>query len=1329
MLVAIMVAAGHSVTFSQIPIGFGNNKEFTQLTVNNGLSQNSVTSIVQDKNGFIWVGSYDGLNRFDGLQVKNYRHQSNSPFSLADNRILALCALNNGNLLIGSEGGGLSLYHQQQEQFLAVTLKNNQQQEVKNIVSICKTRNENILAAEKTQIYYIEKLTDKTPKNITIGFAQKGNILRLYADEENNVWIGTDNGLYLLKYPIQANAIPVKVADGHFSSLFEDKDKNLWYGGYGNLGIIKKHGERLITLPSLYTNIRNSIFAKNHNMLVSAIAQDNAGNIYLSTDQYGLLVCALNSRGEFEVKEHFYSESRYSPLPENNINTCFIDSTNTLWLGTFQNGVAYNSLNPKNIYSFLPLIGAKRGKYITTVSYHQGNIWIGTMDNGLWRYDTGNGKYINETGVVSRSILCFFYDAPNNRYYVGGNQGLYRLDKGKSWQKILDNTVRSICTDKFGRLWLATWQGIIIYTPATGATLALTEKDGLSSNMGYVLLPEKNGQIVWCGTIGGGLNKINYTANGIAGIKKYVYRENQKGISNNHIWCLFEDKKGNIWVGTDAGLNFVNAQQISQLKLPEIENSKITSITEDSDGAFWIGTGNGLAHYKPRNNRIKFYRHNDGLLSNTLTEATFKMPNGSILVGTINGLNAFYSKAIQTDQYLAKVAFTSLSVYGQTVNSGDTLSGRVLLKQSINTVGKLNLKHNENNLSLSVAALHFAAPKANRIRYKLEGYDKDWIVAQAGLAAITYSHLPTGEYQLRVSAANNDGLWSNEVKTLAINISPSPWLSWWAKTIYLLILAIIGWLIYRNYMSRKNMQQQVFLEKYEKEKMAELNELKLDFFTKITHDLRTPLSLIIGPTTDIAENVLNQSSYLTDRINIIRKNATRLLTLINQILDFRKIAEGSIVLNLKQDSLEDIVMETKNAFVLLAETRHISFTAFVEKKETVTWIDREKMEKVLYNLVSNAFSHTDDGGKITIKATFEQKGQQLWTNITVEDNGKGIKTDELEHIFEMYYQGKTPNSKGSGIGLTVVKKLTELQNGKISVESTYGKGTVFTLSIPLGTPEGNTTTNVYIASSGAVDLPTSVPAKDSILILEDEPDLLNYLADTLSNYHIIKAETAEMAFALAKKQQPHLIISDLMLPDMDGHSFLKLIKHDIKTAHIPVIMHTVKYDRDTIKQLMESGADDFIPKPTNYGDLKRKVGNILATRKKLIENLHNQHHIDPHFADMPSANEDFLAKMIKCVEQNLTNPDFSVEKLSSEMAMSRMNLHRKLDSMLGKTASELIREIRMKKAGQLLASGHYRISEVMFEVGISSNHYFNKYFKEMYGISAKEFIAKQKSGS
>ena len=1324
ILVIVLLTAYASITFSQIPRGFGINQEFNQLTVNNGLSQNSVTSIIQDKSGFIWIGTYDGLNRFDGLQVKNFRHQSSSAHSLPDNRILALCALNNGNLLIGTEGGGLSLYNQKKQEFLPLTLKH-KQQHVKSVLGISKTKEENIWVAEREQIHYIEKITDRDLKGTNISFVEKGNVLRIFTDSKSNLWAGTDNGLYLLKYPLSANTGPVKVAEGHVSSLFEDKDKNIWYGGYGNLGIIKKEGDRIIDMPSLYTNLKLDIFRQNSNLLISAVTQDNLGNVYLSTDQNGVLICALNNKGELYVKGHFYSSSQYAPLPEDNVNTCFIDETNTLWIGTFQNGVTYNSLNPKNIYSFLPLIGAKSGKYISSVFYHNENIWIGTMDKGLWRYDTKNGSYAREKGIKSRSILCFFYDAKSNSYYAGGDQGFYILDKSKNWKKLLDKTVRSICTDKFGRLWLATWQGILIFTPSTGNLVIVTEKNGLSSNMGYVLLQERGSQTIWCGTIGGGLNKISYTTNGISSIKNYTYKENGRGISNNHIWCLYEDKKGNIWAGTDAGLNFINKQQqISQLSLPEIANIKITSITEDTSGDFWIGTGNGLVHYKSNGNKLKFFRHNDGLLSNTITEAIFKTLDGTMLIGTINGLNSFLPRAIQNDQYPAKVALTALSIYGKTINPGDRLDDEIILEENINDVGKINLKHNQNNLSITAAALHFAAPKSNRIRYKLDGYDKNWIEIEAGTATITYSHLPAGKYKLLITAANNDGLWSTQTKELHLNISPSPWLSWWAKTIYGFVLLVIGWFFYREYLSRKNMKQQVFLEKYEKEKMVELNELKLDFFTKITHDLRTPLSLIIGPTTDIAENAGNQSAYVSDRIGIIHKNATRLLTLINQILDFRKISDGSIFLNLQKDSIEEVVMEAKNAFTLLAETRSITLTSKIAKPNTETWIDREKLEKVLYNLISNAFNHTDDGGCINISIDFEKRNGKLWANINIEDNGKGIDPIEVEHIFEMYYQGKRTGNKGSGIGLAVAKKLTELQKGEIKVQSIIEKGSTFTISIPVSSIE-NDILPPNIGQNpleNISSLPSSVPAKESILILEDEPDLLNYLSDTLSDYHVIKAETVEAALVLIKKQQPHLIISDLMLPDMDGKSFLKLIKNDAKTAHIPVIMHTVKYDRETIKQLMDSGADDFIPKPTNYGDLKRKVRNILTTRKKLIENLHNHQIIDPHYGDLPSANEDFLLKIIKYIEQNISNPDFSVEKLSSEMAMSRMNLHRKLDAAIGKTASELIREIRMKKAGQLLASGSYRISEVMFEVGISSNHYFNKYFKEMYGVTAKEYI-------
>lgn len=1330
--------------------GFVNELIFNDIDVNNGLSQNSVTCILQDQKGFIWVGTYDGLNRFDGIEVKQKRHESNNKFSLADNRILALCQLDSDRMLVGTEGGGVMLYYSHLEQFFPLRLENPQHQ-MTVAKSICTDKSGNIWVASHKSLVVVDRHQDNIPfhQSWLLSDFNNDEINKVFCDRAGNIWVATENGLYMISYKdIAGNnkqrsktTMPVavkKVRSGNVKVISQDKEHTIWYGGYGTLGLVKVVDNRVIDLPS-YRPLMHDLFAENASLRVSGIVQDLKGSIWIATDNLGLVKCGLNNQGEYFMAERYHTGSTYGRIPEDNLNCVYVDHADNLWLGTFHSGVAHASLVKKNIYSFSPLLERKSGKYVTTVFDDKEHLWVGTMDSGLQLYDKAAQHFKTVPGIKAKSVLSFFRTA-DQTVYLGTSNGLYvfeekEIDIGHKKLLFPGKAIRAICKDSFGRIWLATWQGILLWHPDSGHFENFTHKDGLSSNTGYVMHKDSRENVIWYGTIGGGLNKISYDKNGIQEVGIFQQEGSGNGLSNNHVWCIYEDDGHQLWVGTDAGLSYIKSGKVFRIDHPSIRNRKITSIQKDELSRLWLGSGQGLICFDPIGNEVRQYTNEDGLRSNTLTEAVYKSANGLIFFGNIGGLNAIVPKDVRQNPYAPKTAFTDFRVHNEALSPGMTLNGRQVLAESVNIIDRIVLHHDENSFALSLAALHYASPSANKFKYMLGGYDKDWLYTDPGKFSVAYSHLPAGNYKLQVASANNDGVWAKELKTLDIIIKPAPWWTWWAKTSYALALCIAGYFVFSAYSARKKIGKQVFIEQYEKEKIVELNELKLDFFTKITHELRTPLSFIINPAADLVENKNIADPYINLRANIIHKNALRLYDLINQVLDLRKVSQTNYALHLAEDNLYYVLTEIKQSFALLAESRKIQFTLDAQPTDQQAWLDKEKLEKIIYNLVANAFKFTPDAGKVAICLSYRDRNGQLWAALEVKDSGQGIPQEDLDKVFDMYYQSQHHSGVGTGIGLALVKKLVAIHKGNIHIESTLGVGTSFSLEIPIdrsfydenafdGAVDNEMPDSKKMATSMA--LPHDNLEGNTIIVLDDENEQLDYVKDVLgAQYTVIGTDSGAVAFDLAKKSPPQLIISDLVMSEINGCDFLLKIKGDVRTNHIPVIIHSVQNDKETIKRVMEAGADDFISKFVNYDDLKTKINNVIFTRKRLIETLYKDGITAPMYKEIPAADDELLKKIVQFIEKNIANPDFSVEKLSKELGMSRMSLHRKLDAIIGKTASQLIREIRMKVAGKLLSSGSYRISEAMYEVGILNNYYFNKYFKEMYGITPKEYIQKE----
>ncbi|WP_185937461.1 hybrid sensor histidine kinase/response regulator transcription factor [Chitinophaga polysaccharea] len=1318
----------HTVIFGTAVPDTAKNVFFNYLSVNNGLSQNSVTCILQDKKGFIWIGTWDGLNRYDGFAVTTRRHESANQNSLSDNRVRCLYEDVNGHIIIGTQSGELNIYDPVHDRFSHLSV--NEHPYEHDIKSISNDRQGNLWIGTTDGVTVLgpdyrilKKLLPQQVVNMII------------CDKTGNMWLATGNGLLFSQGGKDPICIPIKeIGNAVVSAVYEDRHGHIWLGENDQLSRITLEGAEY---P--YTHIDRQLyhlFPLKEPGEVTGIQEDQYGDLWIAHRMRGLYQLHIDAGGNPSVKKRYATSQPFCNIAENTISTVLIDRSNVLWAGTFQKGVNYANLSIKNFFPFYPLMtdhigeSGYQGKFVTAVCDDGRRIWVGTSTEGLFSYDLQQKKVQSYDAIIGPQWISSIFTAANGEKWIGTSAGLYRIRQNA--QPVLQLpglNIHAIAEDQQHRLWLTTWEGVYIYDIATGKITNLNVKEGLSSKYTFLVYADPVFPVMWVSTIGSGLNRIAYN-NAQYQVSTY-HQQPGNGLTSNYIWSIYRDSSNIMWLGTDAGLDRVqlNPQgsiaRISHITHGMLEDRKILGILKDDKQNLWLSNSQGLFKFNPQRNEVKRYSYKDGLQSNTLTEAVYRNSKGIMYVGGINGLNYFNPDDIQDNPFATQLALTGLQIFNQPVQAGEKINNRVILEKDINNTDKIILSYKENNFLLSFASLHYAVPENNRFKYMLKGYDPGWIIANAGQRFAAYSNMPAGTYEFLITASNNDGRWNEHYKRITFVIKPAPWATWWAKGIYALLLAALVLFIVRHFKTKHALKEQVYREKMEKEKVTELNELKLGFFTNITHELRTPLNLITGPVRELQEKAANYDHFTRFRLELINSNTQRLSTLINQVLDLRKISSQSSSLFVTNGDIVQTVAGVKNAFNWTAEQKHIRYTFDFDHLSFSAWYDKDKIEKVIFNLLANAFKYTPENGEVQVSMTIEgATTMNPVVHITFRDTGTGIDPQEIERIFDMFYQGKKQSSFGSGIGLALSKKLVEMHHGSIAVTSVENAGATFKISFPAGL---HSFPPAEIFKTTDKSQLASIPVKKdkhrrSFLIIEDNEEQLAYIREHVSEqFEVYEARDGQTGLEYAIRYQPDVILTDLMMPRLDGIALCRQLKSHAGTRHIPVIIHSVRSNNEALQEALEAGADDFIGKPCDYRLLLLKINNILQSDQQLVANIYKQDIARPGLVEVPDADAALLKQVISIIEKNIADPGFSVEALSREAALSRMHLHRRLHDIIGKTASELIRQIRMQRAAQLLEKGPMRISEVMAEVGISNYHLFNKYFKDTYGLAPKDY--------
>ncbi|TWV99216.1 response regulator [Chitinophaga pinensis] len=1324
--------------------------QLSRIDLTQGLSANQVNCILKDSQGFMWFGTMSGLNRFDGYNFKVFRQILSDSTTLSDNFITSLMEGPDGLLWVTNRNGQ-NIYHPETGNFerdIRTTLRH-YGIPGDSVGQIMKDKSGTYWFAVPKNGLFTYTPTTHSAKRIMQ--AKTSVIAAVAQDNNDNIWVLQADGL-LQKFDARTHQITTRTSLPEQNGRNSQQDYQMMADSDGDLWIFSNSDVQGIYYYKQHTAVfthydQNSGPLRLNNNIVRGVVQDNQGLIWIGTDHGGINIIDKTRQS---IQYLVNNSENPKSLSQNSINALYRDNTGIIWIGTYKKGICYYH---ENIVKF-PLyqheaFTANSLPYDDVNRFAedaQGNLWIGTNGGGLIYYDRSRNtykQYLHDAGnpnSPSGNVIVSLWIDHQQKLWIGsyfggldcfdGNRFTHYKHDAANPNSLSDNSVWEIFEDSKQRLWVGTLGGgLNILDRNTGHFQHYANGAPNSIRSPYVsaLLEDKAGNI-WIGTADG-LDVMNNAG-------KFTHYESidkqTGGISNRNVICLYEDKRGLIWIGTREGLNVYDpaTKKISILRKEDgLPDNTVLNILEDRDSTLWMSTANGIVNltllqrapvYKIS---CKQYDESDGLQGREFNEnAALKTSKGEFIFGGGNGFNIFNPHSIAVNTTVPPIVLTDFQVFNKSMEPGEHFNGRILLQQAITRTQAITLKYRENVFSISFAALNYFHPEKNQYAYMLEGFNNEWLTTDGSVRKATYTNLDPGEYTFRVRASNNDGVWTPAPLELHITILPPFWRTPLAFFIY--ILLIIGALILarRVVLERERLRSRIEQEKQEAQRIHELDALKIRFFTNISHEFRTPLSLIITPL----EKILGKGveANIQQQLVLVQRNARRLLNLVNQLLDFRKMEVQEIKLHPSEGDIVAFVKDLTTSFSDLSEKKQIHLDFHSSVKELNMLYDPDKIEKIIFNLLSNAFKFTPEQGNISVDVQV-QHGSSL--AIIVKDNGIGIPLEQQERIFERFFQHDIPGSllnQGSGIGLSITREFVKLHGGSITVDSAPGMGSTFTILLPVRglvhqpVLTAPVSTNILSAPVPADPVPAPYTGKKPVLLLiEDSEDFRFYLKDNLSVYfHIIDAANGKSGWEILQQTIPNLIVSDVNMPEMDGLELCRRIRQNQRLAHLPVILLTARASEEDQLEALDNGATDYITKPFNYEVLLSRIRNIISQQISLKKTF--QQHIDAHPEEIAISSQDelFLQQALQIVEKNISNPDFSVEELSRGLHMSRVSAYKKLLSITGKTPLEFIRSIRLKRAAQLLGKSQLTVAEVAYEVGFNNPKYFAKYFKLEYGV-------------
>lgn len=1352
---------------------------FTALSSKDGLLSNSVNAITKDHYGMMWFATDDGLNKFDGINFTVYRHVPGDSTSLRANEVLSLHEDPAGNLWIGTSGGGLSRYDRQKNIFIHYPTRGQTGELPSNgvIRGICSDKTGKVWVAQYENLFMLDPAAN-TLSRIDLTVADNGHptakiLTCVFADSQQRIWAGTTQGIYL--YERASNRVrrfqhtpgqPGSLISNDIRVITEDKDGTIWIGTTAGLCTFRPNGAGFDS----YSYLSGPASALNSHE-INCIAPDDAGNLWIGTSE-GLHIADTRSQ---RVTTYQPRAGYIHSLTSKWIKCAYFDEQGIYWLGTFRGGINkydknLNLFDIKLSKAFFPQ--ARPTTIISSFAEDRnGEVFIGSDGGGLFRYNRKSEQVsVVDLGLPVHnqhplSVLALLM-ARSNKLYIGTYAwGLIVLDPATGARQYLQqgpgaadlnsNNIFCLKEDSKGQIWVGmNGEGVNVLKDGK-VVMKLTPRprpDAGNEVMlpmnGYVrAIEEDTAGNIWIGSHGGGVNVYHPQT------KQWTtYTQSNSRLPSDKVQVILRDSHGRMWVGTfGEGLSLYDPVEKNFITYSEkdgLQNTTMYQVVEDFNGLIWLSTNTGISSFDVAKKTFSNYTYHNGVQNNNFVRASgIRLSDGDLMFGGLEGFNYFDPARLTINRNVPQVMLTDLKISNKSVIPGEEAP----IQSHISVADQIHLAYKQ-NFALSFVALNYTLPKQNHYAYKLEGFDKDWNYTGA-INTASYTNLDPGEYTFHVKASNNDGVWSTNDTIIRIYVRPPFWRTTWAYIFYVVVAGSL--LLYSRHLGIKRLRKKFLLEqeRQEAKRIQELDRLKIKFLTNLSHDFRTPISLIMGPVDQLMTS--EKTDNRLDKLSMIKRNARRLLNLVNQLLDFRKMEEHELRLQLSQGELVSFVKEVTDAFMDFAERKHIHFLFRSEVPALHAFFDQDKMERILFNLLSNAFKFTLEGGNVRVELAALNKPaepQHQWIAIRVKDSGIGIAKDKQEQIFERFFQTNTSAAvlnQGTGIGLSITKEFIKLHGGTIEVESEPGQGATFIIQLPLQkvvTEPGETPATPVVTASvqedmnvtaeGLVTVPVAAATPGSatdlplVLLVEDNEDFRFYLKDNLRNsYKVLEAANGKEGWQKALAHHPQLIVSDITMPEMDGISLVQKLKADKRTSHIPVILLTALTGEEKQIAGLETGANDYITKPFNFDVLLVKIKNLLLLNNTLKTTYTKQIKVFAPEVAVASADEQLLNRIVCHLEENLTNPQLSVENLSKELGMSRSSLYNKLLELTGQTPVEYIRSYRLDKAAILMEKSDMTIAEIAYEVGFSTPNYFAKSFKSKFNLLPSEFIARHRKGT
>ena len=1325
----LFLCIGVNCVFSEVP----EQINFSYISINEGLSQSTVFSIDQDQRGNMWFATYDGVNKYDGYSFTVYQHNEEDPNSIANDISRIVKTDSQGRVWIGTRDG-LSYYDEEKDKF------------------------RNFFYEKKGKRQQINGIAEISPEQLLIS-TQEG--LTMFDIKESKF---VDDSFSTAMHKLIASAL---YRQGDIIYIGTPVD------GLYSYSIPQKKLEKITPITETKQ--------------IQAILQQSPTRIWVATEGAGLLL--LNPKTK-EVKAYHHSSSNPKSISSNYIRSLALDSQNRLWIGTFNDLNIYHEGSDSFVsYSSSPVEnGSLSQRSVRSIFMDsQGGMWLGTYFGGLNYYHPIRNRFKNiqripyknslsdnvvsciteatgslpgggvcyilqederEIGIGSNNIKAVYVDEQKSLVYIGTHAGgltVLHRNSGKMESfnqlnsQLVNENVYAILPDKGGNLLLGTLSALVSFNPEKKSFTTIDkEKDGTPfTSQRITILFRDSHKRLW---VGGEEGISVFQQEGIEIEKVPILPESS--VTKTFTNCIYEAANGIIWVGTREGFYCFNEKEKKIKRYTTangLPNNVVYGVLEDTFGRLWVSTNRGISCFNPETERFRNFTESDGLQSNQFNTSSFcRTSSGQMYFGGINGITTFRPELLLDNPYTPPVVITKLQLFNKTVRPDDETG---ILTKNINETESITLKSWQTAFTIEFVVSNYISGQHNTFAYKLEGYDKEWYYL-TDKRTVSYSNLPQGTYHFLVKAANSDGKWNTVPTMLEIIVLPIWYKTWWAIMIFL--ATFIGFItfVFRFFWMRKSMEAELELERRDKEHQEEINQMKMRFFINISHELRTPLTLILAPLQEIINKISDR--WTRNQLEYIQRNANRLLHLVNQLMDYRRAELGVFELKVKQENAHQLIQDNFLFYDKLARHKKITYTLHSELEEKEELFDPNYLELIVNNLLSNAFKYTESGQSITVTL----KEENNWLVLQVSDTGIGIPINKQGKIFERFYQIESEHV-GSGIGLSLVQRLVELHHGRIELDSEEGKGSTFSVYLPqdiniyksselASNDAKNEEDQVYSTNSKEMyfidtekveneTIETGDKKRGTILIVEDNNEIRHYLSSGLAElFNTLEAGNGEEALEKLKENEVDIIVTDVMMPVMDGIKLCKNVKQNIRTCHIPVIILSAKSETKDQMEGLQMGADDYIPKPFSLAILTTKIQNMMRTRRRMLERYSKSLEVEPEKITFNAMDEALLKRAVAIVEKNMDNIEFSTDEFAREMNMSRSNLHLKLKAITGESTIDFIRKIRFNEAAKLLKDGRYTIAEVSTMVGFNTPSYFATSFKKYFGCLPTEYIKKAK---